>query len=394
MVYPLASKRMLGLPVRTQNSGPGGDFGPLLSGHDSQGLQYLLPPDNSDGGTGAANRANINALLKRSGQVNLVPGANYNLDSPIVMSSYQKLSGGWWASASLNDNYSAGTLSSAGAILTMTANFAGTAAIEMINSSGTQQGAVNLEGFTIEGFQTTGLNVYGINVQGAWGACFMRGVCIHRPALDCIRFKTDPVSGKIPDDWLITGCKFSASRTGYGVYAAELADSWFTDCESSENALDGWYVNYGIGTRFTGCKGENNGGAGFHFTGLATNQTQWLTGCGTHLNLQDGFLFDNAGPSGGGLGTYLLTGCVAENDGQTAAAGYAGFRAAGCRSRVILTGCAVDVTPGVGPQYGASQVGGSYAMTATGSYLQGVTTATHDDATNTHALLNQSPVPF
>lgn len=388
--WSLFSNTAAGGPAMVEQTGP-------LSS-----IIFTLGPSGDN--TGATDVANINNALAGTGYgypaggayiVRLMPG-DYFINAPIVIPGSQvRLTGDWWWSASVNDNYSAGVGASGGAVIHMVPAFAGLAAITMINSTvGKQFYGVDISGITIEGFAVPAGTIYGIYVDGAWGACFLRGVCIHRPPADCIRFLTDVTTGKIPDDWLITACKFSASRNGYGVFAQDLADSWISDCESSENALDGWYINYGIGTRFTACKGENNGGAGFHLTGLAANQTQWLTGCGTHLNKQDGFLFDNAGPNGGGLGSYVLTGCVAEDDGQTAAAGFAGFRSSGCRSRVILTGCATDVTPAVGPQYGASEVGTSYGMAATGCYLQGVTAATNDDGTNTHALSNLVPVPF
>jgi hypothetical protein len=343
---------------------------------------------------GATDIVNVNNALAAGAAVYLSPGGKYFIDAPIVPKTGSRIDGGMWWSASVNDNYSAGTGASGGALITMVPAFTGAAAINMTNAANTQLYGVDLSGFTIEGFSVGAGTIYGILVDGAWGACFLRGVCIHRPPADCIRFQTDATSGKIPDDWQVTNCKFSASRNGNGVYAAELADAWFTDCESSESKLDGWHINYGVNTRFTSCKGENNAGTGYHFTGIGAGETQFLTGCHSDLNSLDGFLFDNAGPSGGGLGSYVLTGCVSESDGQSSAvAGYAGFHANGCNSRVILTGCLAS-TNATGPQYGASQTGGSYGLAATGCFLQGATAATHDDGTNTHVLSNLVPVPF
>lgn len=350
--------------------------------------------------TGGDDGAAISQALTKYCNVRLLPvqiAGAYQLLSPIVMNSYQRLTGNWPASASPSDNYGAGILNSAGAVLEMSNLFTGgSAAIELINTTSTQQGAVVLEGFTVEGFETTGLNVHGILIDGAWGAGFMRGVCVHRPALDCLHAVADATSGKIPDDWVISQCKFSASRTGYGVYLQDLADSWFTDCESSENALDGWFINYGVQSRWINCKGENNAGNGYHCTGLGQYQVQYFHGCTTHINGKNGWLFDNSGPSGGGTdSTYVLTGCIAQQDSQSSpSGGYAGFGVSGCHARVIGTGCMSQIdSTGVYPQYGASQVSSSFGTCFTGSLLQGAT-PTFDDGSNTHALVNQSPVPF
>jgi hypothetical protein len=133
-------------------------------------------------------------------------------------------------------------------------------------------------------------------------------------------------------------------------------------------------------------------GTGWHFGGLGPGEVIELTGCTSQLNWQDGFLFDNS--SGvGGLATYTLTGCRSWRDGQAGGTTYAGFRASGSLSRVIGTGC-VAVPNAQGPAYGAAQVAKSYGMCFTGAYLNSLTAATYDDGTNTHALLNQSPVPF
>jgi hypothetical protein len=248
---------------------------------------------------------------------------------------------------------------------------------------------VDLAAFTIEGYETSGTGVYGILVHGAWGAGFMNGICVHRPDQDCVRFEVDSGTGNVPDDWRVAGCKFSASRNGYGVYAPSLPDSWFTDCESSENTLDNWYLGFCTNTRLSGCKGENGSATGFHLAGLTAGETVELIGCTTNLNATDGFLFDNA--AGGGLATYLLTGCRSSNDNVSAGAGLAGFRANGCLARIIGTGC---VAIGANQVYGASAVAASYFMCFTGSWLTGTSAATHDGGTNTHVLANQSPVGF
>ena len=215
----------------------------------------------------------------------------------------------------------------------------------------------------------------------------------HRPDGDCLHVSTSQITGYIPDDWQVSFCKFSASRSNHGVYLNELADSWFVACESSENAGDNWYCNYGTNTRFLGCKGENSKtGNGWHLGGLGSGEVIELTGCTSQLNNENGFLFDNSGV-GGALGTYTLTGCRSWRDGRARTYGYAAFSSAGCRSRIVGTGC-VTSPDSIGTDYGAMETAGSYGMCFTGSYLAGTAAATYDDGSNTHALLHQSPVPF
>lgn len=353
--------------------------------------------------TGATDLANINnALASTTLEVHLVASSRnfsgatpYYINGPIIMQQGARLSGGQWWSASGNDNYSAGPGSSGGALIIMVPGFTGSAAISYPDPGGTQMYGVDLSGITIEGFELSSGTIYGVEVVGAWGACFMRGVCIHRTPSDC--FHAVPgATGHIPDEWIIQDCKFTGSRNGYGAYAQDLADSSWDVCNFSENALDGCYIDYGVNTRFNNCKFENNGANGFHHAGLGNNQIQYLTGCSTHINKNSGFYFDNNGPSGGGTdSTVVLTGCMAQQDGQASASGtYAGFLSSGSKARVIGTGCVAQIdATGAFPPFGAWEGNTSFGMCFTGSLLQGAT-PTHDDGSNTHALVNQEVVAF
>jgi len=343
--------------------------------------------------TGAADLAAINAGLANGGAVQLTAAplsAPYWINGPITPTSQSRLWGAQWWSAVNQDDYSAGIGASGGTVIEASSAFTGNAMISMVNTTGTQYYGVDLAGFCLESFQTGGKGNYGILIDGAWGAGFIRGVCVHRPDSYCLAMQADGISGYIPDDWQVTACKFSASRTAAGVYAPNAPDMWFDQCESSENATDGWYLAYCTNTRLTSCKGENNGsGAGFHLGGNGAGETLELQGCTTNLNGGDGFLFDNAGS--GGLATYTLTGCRSSNDNQGGGAGIAGFRSSGCKARIIGTGC---VAIGASQVYGASEVASSYGVAFTGSWLTGTSAATHDDGSNTHALSNLVPVPF
>lgn len=351
--------------------------------------------------TGATDAANINFCLTLGLGVQLLPAplsAPYYINSPILPQSQSRIWGGQWWSASENDDYSEGPGTSGGSVIVMVPAFAGDAAISMPDpGAGIQNYGVDIAGLTIEGFEIGSGTIYGIHVVGAWGAGFLRGCTIHRPPADCLRMEVSSATGKIPDEWIVSQTKFSASRNGYGAYLSDLADSMFLQCNASENTLDNWFLNYGVNTRFTDCKGENGHANGWHLTGIAGGETVRLNCCSSGLNQENGFLFDDSGPSHGGTNsTYILTGCVTAADGQgSASAGYAGFQASGCKARIIATGCfCQEDGSSAHPEYGASEVSSSYGMCFTGSLLQGATAATHDDGSNTHVLTNQSPVPF
>lgn len=364
----------------------------------ASGEWFMVEPSGDT--TGATDTANINGALQAYPVVQLLPpavGGSYYVNAPIIVPSYTMLTGGFPWQASSNDGYgpagSAGTLNVGGTKITAVPGFAGSAVIEMLNSTSTEAGGQVLQGFTIEGNELPiGSGIYGIWINGAVAAGYIIDVMVHRTDGNCLRMDVDSTTGYVPDDWRVIRFKASACRSNQGVYLDYCDDTWFTDCESSENDGDNWYVNHGVNTRFSGCKGENSGtGTGFHFTGLTAGENLLLTGCTTHLNQQNGFLFDNAGA--GGLGTYQLANCSASQDGQAGGMTYAGFRSSGCVSRIMATGC-VTIPNTTGPAYGAAEGSKSYGMCHTAASLSGVTAPLHDDGTNTHALTSQSPVPF
>jgi hypothetical protein len=359
----------------------------------------LMPSGDS---TGATDTARLNEALRTYPAVHMMPGSldknsfpailPWYLNGPVIVPSNTQLTGGWYWQAVDSDNYSAGTLNTGGVLIIAVKKFSGRSVIELVNDGREQQGPQVLEGFAIEGSALPpGSGIHGILVEGAVGAGFIQGVTVHRPDGDCLHMATSHATGLIPDDWQISFCKFSGSRSGRGVYLSELADSWFNSCESSENTGDNWYCANSTNTRFLGCKGENSKtGNGWHFGGLEDGQVVELTGCTSQLNQQHGFLFDD---SGGGLGTYTLTGCRSWQDGRAGRGQYAGFSSVGCRSRVIGTGC-VTSPDSTGTAYGALETSGSYGMCFTGSYLAGAAGSTYDDNSNQHSLLHQSSVPF
>lgn len=331
--------------------------------------------------TGSIDVANINAALAAAKNVCLVPGATYYINSPITPISQSFITGFQWNTASQNDNYGSGAANPVGAVI-QAVNFSGAAMILMQNDTYSQYYGVDISGISLISY--TGampLASHGIAAYGYWGACFLRGLQIQKPGGDCLHIDTSTVTNGICDDWQVTDCKFSGARSGCGVNIVnDLPDSWFDNCESSENTLDGWSVNWCDNTRWSNCKGENNGGAGWHFTGNGADHLAQLSNCTAQLNNQDGWLFDAATD-----GEYLLIGCRSHGD-NVAASTYAAFRSNGSQAKIIGTGCY-----GTGAAYGAYEAGSSYGMCFTGSYLTGTTADTFDDGTNTNALINQSP---
>lgn len=379
-------------PANAQGSSKWGTIGQLLGVGG-----YVFPTGDE---SGAADVAAINEVIGNGGVATLVQAplatVPYFVKSSLLPVPAPGGNGTGcgikgaqpWAS-SLNDSYGpAGSGFSGGTTIYAVSGFTGAAVIDMTNPTGNQYTGVSLEDFCIEGFSTGGSGCHGILVDGAWGAGFIRGVTVHRPDQDCIRFQVDVTSGYEPDEWIVVDTKASGARNGYGIFADNLADSRFVNVNSSENNLDGWMLNWSTNTGLTGCKGENNGGAGFHLTGQGYPDAALnMTGCSTHLNNFDGWLFDN--PDGNPNGCYLLANCFSIDDGQAGGTTYAGYRSNGSSARVMASNCFA-----IGAAYGAYEGGSSYGMCFTGSYLSGTTAATHDDGTNTHALLNQSPVPW
>ena len=349
---------------------------------------YVYKPSDDDSGETDANA--VNGLLAQGKAVLLQPGEVYFFNQPLnQFLSVSFINGQQWWSASAFDSYGAGTGAPGGAILRATADFSGDYAMSMFNASGSNQFyGVDIGGITLDMSQATG-GGGGILADGAWGACFLRGVAVLQPQGDCLHFAADDTSGKVPDDWQVTGCKFSASQGGAGIYADDVPDSWFTECEASQNAAHNWDINFSVNTRISNCKGEGSvNGAGAHFGGNGTGDVVTLTAFTTQFNAQDGMIFDNAA-GGSAEAVYQLANCVSTHDNQSAGPLYSGFRSDGSLARVMGSNCV-----SIGAAYGAYEGSESYFMCFTGSYLSGTTAATHDDGTNTHALVNQSPVAF
>lgn len=353
-------------------------------------VQVLIEPSGDT--TGAADVTNINAVLTAGGTAVLAPApasAPYYVNAPLTPATGASLRGAMPWSASPYDTYGAGIGHTGGTLISAVAGFTGTALVTMTNATTAQYYGVSLQDFTLDCSAVSSAAVEGVHVEGAWGACFMSGVMVYNCGGDCLHFETNSTSNYAPDDWHVFRCKFSASYNSCGVYADNLPDSWFTDCESSENQLDNWLLNYSLNTTLTRCKGENSiAGAGFHLGGQGgLGRALNLTACTTHLNYQDGFLFDTDGSDGATGGIYQLANCTAINDNQAAGTTYAGYRSNGCPNVIMAVGCSA-----YGAYYGASQAGVNGGMTFTASSLSGTNAAVHDDRGGVNRLISSLPV--
>ncbi len=360
-------------------------FAPAASGVND----FVIMPSGDTSGEADANA--INGAWAAGKPVFLLPAylaagfGPYYINQALTPVTGSFMTGFQWWEASPADSYGAGTGAPGGAEIVMTSGFSGFYAVDMFNNGPDQFYGVDLSGFTIYGEAAP--EGGGIGADGAWGACKLRGVTVLQCPWDLLHFAVDDTTGKVPDDWRVSQCKFSGGQAG-GIFADDIPDSWFTDVESSSNAAWNWTLNFSPNTRLSGCKAEGSAtDGGFRFGGNGNNDLVTLVNCTTQFNATDGFLFDDS--AGGALGTYQLSNCVSTRDNQSSGITIAGYRSNGCLSRVMATGCFAEGAP-----YGAYEGTGSFGMCFTASSLAGTTAATHDDGSNTHALVNQSPVPF
>lgn len=346
---------------------------------------------------GSDDTAAINEVIANGGKCQLAHAPldrqPYIVTSDLFPAIDSALYGAQAYSASANDAYSGAGGGASGGTTIFASGFTGTAIINMVNSTGDQYYGVELANFCIEGFSTGGSGAYGLLVQGAWGACHMNGVCIHRPDQHCALFQADPTSGYVPDEWKILGNKFSASRNGGGLIMINLPDSTVAFNVISENATTQLYAGYCTNTKIIGNNIANGAGttqAGIRLGGLGAGETLELYANSTNLNPADGILLDD---SAGGDTTALITiaGFRSSSDGQVTA-GSAAIRNDGCKAIVEVDGIKV-VPNGAGPDYGAWYGGVAHEMRITGARLAGLIAATLDDGSNDSPLSLLPPSP-
>jgi hypothetical protein len=352
---------------------------------------YYFPSGDTSGVT---DPGAINTILAAGDPVVLLPkaaGNNYYVKTKItpVTGSFLGSEQAW--AGSEHDNYGAGTGQPGGAVLWMVSGFSDPYAIDMYNTTTTQAYGADIAGLTIYGEAVPNASGSGgIRIHGAWGAGYIRHVAVLGVVGDCLRCEGDGTTGKVVDEYRFEWLKLSGSYLGNGFWADNIPDSSLLHVHTSNNLLDGIRMGWSTNTRLDHPKSEQNGQAGYHFTGTGgTGDVVTITAATSHVNNQDGMLFDHTTPGEGGSGTYQLVNCAMVNDGQSGGTTYAGYRSNGCTDRIMAVGCSSQQA-----YYGAAEIATSYGMCFTASWLTGTGAATFDDGSNTHALVNQSPVPW
>lgn len=311
----------------------------------------------------------------------------FYVGSPLLPATGSILRGQQPWHSSESDNYGAGAGTSGGTVIAAVGTFSGAAAIDLVNTSGTQMHGITLANFAIDGISAMPAG-HGIRVHGAFGACIIEGVCVNGPFADCLHYEADSGVSLGPDDFRVAFSKFGGSFTGYGIWGDNIPDSWFIGCECSGNALDGWRLGHSPNTRLVaGCKGENNGGAGLHLAGQAgSGRALQVSDFTTHQNAGDGILCDNSA-SGSAGGVYLLSNCVLIGDGTGGGTTFAGIRANGSVNKIQGSNILSTGAPN-----GASQASSSAGMDFVHSSFSGTSKNVVDDGSNTTPLVSrQSP---
>lgn len=345
-----------------------------------QQLPATLYMPRTDGGNDATN---INTLLSAGKAVELLPGQVYTVTSSIAVPDGGALMSAFSAGVTVNDF---GGVPFVGPIIRAQPPFTGSGIITFTASVATA-GRL-LRGFFIDctPIRTDGLNHHGIYTTGP-----VYGVTIE----DVLIFKasgyglfSDNVGGN-GDAWRVYGLKCSACMGAAGILA-NLPDTWWIGCESSEMLTgDGWLVGGGGGNqRFIGCKGENNAGYGWNIQ-ASVNGPMSFTDCGAQINTLSGWYIH------GGINAQViqLNGCRSYGDATGAGATDAGLRVAAASQRVQVMNFATrKADNNLSPAYGVNYISSSFELSCVNCYWEGVTAATHDDASNTHALVNTNPL--
>lgn len=341
----------------------------------------------------AAIQAALNAAT--AGQAVLVPPGTYKTNTVLTIPNGVTMSS-WPLTRTMaipTGNYGIGGVPLQGVIIKPTGASI-TAAIQFASNASTQYGNQALYGITINGASMTSGTGHGILADAVGGVTllFVTVVNVIGDGLHCAG-----VAGTgfhPPDFWQVTSCKFSACGA-WGVNIAGLADSFFTDCESTGNGTGGgWSITNCGNTRFVGCKGEQNGsGPGWLLTAQSGFSGQvLLTGCTAQNDAQDGYkITGSAAPNA----IYKICDCSSTADGQNGGSGgggYAGLQVTSFNGTVLAPGFGVTAgTSPASPQYGISATNSGTVIVDVDS-AAGATQALHDGGGNALLQVRSSAV--
>jgi hypothetical protein len=230
----------------------------------------VLPPSGDQSGTTDTSKINGQLAIPGIGQLNLQPGGTYYIKSPILIPppGLIGLNGGNMRQMAIpTGNYGLGGLAFGGAIIKPVAAFAGSSIILMDSPGAAQAGNVDIRCLSVDGSLLPAGTVHCVEARGAWAGVTIRDFLGYKYTGKGLYPHSDGTSQ--PDFWHVGTSKFSAGG-GNGIDIAGLADSWFTDVESTGNNGDNWAVTNGNNSRFDDCKGEFSGtGYGLNLIGGA-----------------------------------------------------------------------------------------------------------------------------
>lgn len=326
------------------------------------------------------NDVNINQLLATIGHVKLAPG-QYPVTGPVNVPDGAVFESDYCQVITPNDF--SGVSMTNGAVLQPAGAYTGANGVIQFSATSSSSGRV-VRNIVIDAtaIEHNTPVVHGIYSTGPVYGAVLDGVLIYKPSGYGIY--TDNTGGA-PDSWFVFRCKVSHAVGAAGIWA-NIADTWWIGVESSEGGTatptDGWLVGGAGGNqRFIGCKGENNGGYGWNVNASASDQPMSWTDCGAQINAKSGWFF-----RGGTNSTILsLANCRSDNDGGVADAG---LLVSGCASRIQVVNFQALSELGYGCWYGSS----SFELSCVNCYWGAAVAATHDDGSNTHALVNANPL--
>lgn len=308
------------------------------------------------------------ALAPEGGGVELAPGGDFLVGSPILLDRLKTIRGAYGARWQYR-------FDPAPAVINCLASFAGAGVIVMrdkeVVGGSVEQGGQRVENLSLRGSDLVAANVDGIHATGFVSDVRLVNLSIRKMTGHGVNtdvYVRVDTSNYYPRGWEASHVA-SENNTGAGFKHTLLTDSVHLECLAFSNGSHGFDFN-GVGDNLVaGCKAPFNGARGYSVVGDNTG-TMIFAGCSSDRSQQEGFY---AGAVSGGTGlvsgqAIQFVGCSARRDGRNADAGggnYAGFRGNNTLVPLVYDGCVT--CPGVNdggvpaatesPQHGMRFVG-------------------------------------
>jgi pectate lyase-like protein len=354
-------------------------------------LSYGADPTGTNDSTTAFNNAIIAAAAQNTdpahpasgttyGGVVYVPSGLYMTKSPILLLQQVMLLGAVPASADMTSQPGTGDyVDYAGSIIQPAASWGNggdsNAGVLYVNGNTTGIHRPVISNIWVDGSLMTndspentaalaGLSVYGGSLHGE-----IYGVGIFNMPNSGMYFQQDGSSRT--DGWSVRDCvvqTWGTASGNYGVYW-EGDDTQFENVHvqaGPQSTAGGscWYVAAGGNNRWTACRGDQSGDAGWTFdcnpggTPDTPGTNNALIGCGTESNANYGLHLINSSTPGN-INNYgwqmrspvVAVGCAFGMDGRTNASGGAGIRVEGYNT-LFLDNCTIGTSGDTYPTYG------------------------------------------